>query len=95
MINLYSVSSDVMDILGYVLLGLITVGFVLCWIAMAISTIKAFQKKDKCKKEEKVNSNSLQNAIKEKTNAMDFKRKSFEIEKARVERIVSKKKEFS
>ena len=76
LINLYSVSDDVMDILGYLLLALIAVGFVLCWVAMAISTVKAFQKKGKHKDKEKVNSNSLQNPIKEKTIVMNLKKKA-------------------
>ena len=84
-----------MNILGYLLLALIAAGFVLCWVAMAISTIKAFQKKGKRKKKGKTNSNNSQNPIKEKTNVMDFKRESFEVEQARVEEIVSKKREFS
>ena len=56
MINLYSVSTDVMNILGYSLLALIAVGFILCWIVMGITTVKAFRKKDKNKKKKKFKS---------------------------------------
>jgi len=98
LINLYSVSSNVMDILGYLLLALIAVGFVLCWVAMAISTVKAFQKKGKRKKKGKVNLNNSQSVIRVKTTAMDFKIESFEIEEARTEsnsKIANNKREFS
>ena len=42
-----------MNILGYLLLALIAVGFVLCLAAMGISTVKAFQKKGKDKDKNK------------------------------------------
>ena len=98
MINLYSVSSDVMDILGYLLLALIAIGFVLCWVAMAISTVKAFQKKGKRKKKGKVNLNNSQSVISEKMTVMNFKIKLFDIEEARREnnrKVASNKREFS
>jgi len=98
LINLYSVSSDVIDILGYLLLALIAVGFVLCWVAMAISTIKAFQKKGKHKDKGKVNSNNLQNAIKEEAIVMNLKKKPFKIEEVGTEsnsKIANNKEESS
>ena len=89
LINLYPVNSDVIDILGYLLLALIAVGFVLCLMAMGISTIKAFQKKDKDKgkgkKKEKAKSNNLQDSIKKQTNAIGFEGRLSEIEESRLE----------
>ena len=75
LINLYPVNSDVMNILGYLLLALIAVGFALCLIAMGISTVKALQKKGegKGKKKKKVKPENSQNTIKNKTNAIGFK----------------------
>ena len=85
MINLYPVNNDVMDILGYLLLALIAVGFVLSLTAMGISTVKAFQKKGNVKKKGKVNLNNSQSVIRVKTTVMDFKIKPFKIEEVRTE----------
>jgi len=74
LINLYPVNNDVMDILGYLLLALIAVGFVLSLTAMGISTVKALQKKGKGKgkKKKKVKPENSQNIIKNKTNTIAF-----------------------
>jgi len=72
LINLYSVSTDVMNVLGYLLLALIAVGFILCWVVMGITAVKAFQKKAKNKKKKEVKSNDTQNKIKDEVNLITF-----------------------
>jgi len=78
-----------MDILGYLLLAFIAVGFVLCWVAMAISIVKALQKKEKDKKKEKFKSKSTQKPIGNKINVKSFGKKVLEIEEARVENSIN------
>ena len=95
MINLCPISSDVIDILGYLLLALIAVGFILCWVAMAISTVKAFQKKSKGKKKEKV---KPKNATEKRINVKSLRKNEIEIEEARIDNSANAenmKREFS
>ena len=84
LINLYSVSTDVMNILGYSLLALIAVGFILCWIVMGITAVKAFQKKAKNKKKKEVKSNDTQNKIKDEVNPITSEKESLRIEERRM-----------
>ena len=84
-----------MNILGYLLLAFIAVGFVLCWVAMAIGTIKAFQKKDKGKKKKKLKSSDSQNTIKNKVEEITFEKDSSRIEGPRIkdnDKIANRKK---